>query len=157
VTTLSMWSFGTCDAAEPAREALERLQARLAVEIDDVAVVVWPAGTRRPYSYQVGATGTAELTGAFWGLLFGLLFLVPLTGSTGGSEVLDTVGLPEDFLARVRAQIAPGTSALFLLAPGEALGPIRSALSAANPEALIRALSPAQAKTLLYAFGADDS
>jgi uncharacterized membrane protein len=157
MTTLSIWRFGAGDAAEPALDTLEGLQALRLVEIDDVAVVVWPAETHRPRSYQVGAvTGTSELTGAFWGLLFGLLFLVPLAGSTAGPAVLATIGLPEEFLARIRARIVPGTSALFLLAPGESLDPIRSALCPAEFEALIRTLSPEQEETLHYAFGADD-
>ncbi len=45
-------------------------------------MVVWPPGTRRPRTYQAGpAPGPAALSGAFWGLLFGQLFLLPLVGA----------------------------------------------------------------------------
>jgi uncharacterized membrane protein len=151
VTTLSIWRFDTSGAAEPALRSLERLQTRRVIEVDDVAVVDWPAGSRRPQCYQVGTTaGTSELTGAFWGLLFGLLFLLPLAGQ----EVLTSVGLGEEFLARARARVVPGTSALFVLSAGEVLETIRAALADSDP--LLSAFSPEQERELLRAFAASD-
>jgi uncharacterized membrane protein len=146
VTTLSIWGFDASGAAEPALRSLERLQTRRVLEVDDVAVVDWPADSRRPQCYQVG---TSELTGAFWGLLFGLLFLLPLAGQ----EALTSVGLTEEFLARTRSRVVAGTSAVFVLSAGEVLETIRAAI--ADFEPLVSALSAEQERELLRAFAAD--
>src|SRR4051794_15879655 len=80
---------------------LERLQTRRLVAIDDAALLVWRSGSPRPSGYQVGtATGTTALSGAFWGLLFGLLFLIPLAGATEDSAVLAGIGLTDEFRSR---------------------------------------------------------
>jgi uncharacterized membrane protein len=150
VTTLSIWGFDASGAAERALRSLERLQTRRVLEVDDVAVVDWPADSSRPQCYQVGTTaGTSELTGAFWGLLFGLLFLLPLAGQ----EALTSVGLTEEFLARTRERVVAGTSAVFVLSAGEVLETIRAAI--ADSEPLVSALSPEQERELLRAFAAD--
>ena len=71
--TLSVWTFGAPDGAELALRQVERLQLRRAIAVADAAVVAWPAGATRPRTYQVGSVqGTVALSGAFWGLVFGL-------------------------------------------------------------------------------------
>ena len=79
MNTFSVWTFDHPDGAASALRVIERLQTRRRLAIDDAAVVSWPAGKHRPYSYQAGTIdGTAALSGAFWGMLFGGLFLLPL-------------------------------------------------------------------------------
>src|ERR1700761_7722821 len=120
VNTLSVWTFGTADGAAGALRVIERLQTRRRLSIEDAAVVTWPAGKYRPYSYQAGTIdGTAALSGAFWGLLFGLLFLLPLADPAGAASRpagLARAGLPDDLLRQLRGTVTAGTSALFLLA-----------------------------------------
>ena len=57
----------------------------------------------------------------FWGLLFGVLFFIPVCGVAVGSglgailaKVTET-GIDREFAARVRDMVKPGTSCLFLL------------------------------------------
>ena len=155
MNTVSIWRFDTSEGAEDAVSALERLQTRRLITIDDAAVVVWSAGSRRPHCYQVGtAAGTSALSGAFWGLLFGLVLLLPLAGGVEDTAMLATIGLTDDFLSRVRGHVTAGTSAVFLLTDGAVVHRIREALTGAD--LLVSVLDHDQAAALRRAFDADD-
>jgi len=58
---------------------------------------------------------------ASWGLLFGILFFVPIAGLAAGTAIgsltgsLAKVGIKDDFIKSVRGKVTEGTSALFLL------------------------------------------
>jgi uncharacterized membrane protein len=163
---LSVWTFGRPDGAASALRAIERLQTRRRLTIEDASIVSWPAGQHRPCSYQVGTIdGTAALSGAFWGLLFGSLFLVPLAcppGAAVPSAGLAGTGLPDDLLDRLRGQVTAGTSALFLLADATALGTIRDTVPSGPgrpdgpAEPLVARLGHQHEQVLRYVFGADD-
>jgi uncharacterized membrane protein len=160
VNTVSIWRFDTSKGAEAALRTLVRLQTRRLVMIDDAAVVVWPTGSRRPHGYQVGtAAGATELSGAFWGLLLGLLFLLPLAGATEGTDgagVLSRIGLTDEFLAEVRDRITPGSSALFLLSGAPAVDGLREAFADTRVDLLIRTLDREHEAALHRAFDADE-
>jgi uncharacterized membrane protein len=57
----------------------------------------------------------------FWGLLFGLLFFVPVFGMAIGAGLgtlmgkVEKSGIDREFQAQVRDLLQPGTSALFLV------------------------------------------
>ncbi len=80
-------------------------------------------------SYAVGTTGRPGsgrgFPGMFWEALFGLVFLVPVAGSSYGPgagalfETVTQVGVDDGFRARARGALVPGTSGLALLLAGE--------------------------------------
>ena len=84
--------------------------------------------------------GTAEgsAKGAFWGGVAGIFVLAPIAGAAVGGAVGGLVarlrrGVNDDFVARVREQITPGTSALLVLssdAKAELIGPAIAAMDA---------------------------
>lgn len=155
--TVGIWRFDTCEGVEPALRTVERLQTRRIVTIDDAAVIVWRTGAARPSGYQVGtAAGTAALSGAFWGLLFGHLLLLPMTGEQEPIDVLDRIGLPDEFLAGARARVVPGTSALFLLADAAAIDDLHGVVSD-GADLLVRTLQPVHEAALRRAFAADET
>jgi uncharacterized membrane protein len=97
------------------------VQSQYAFDLLDGAVVSFPEGAKKPRTRQLHVTkGAAALTGAFWGFLFGLIFFVPLLGLTLGAGLgalvaaLANFGIDDDFIEQVRAEVKPGTSALFL-------------------------------------------
>ena len=58
----------------------------------------------------------------FWGMLFGLLFFVPVLGMAVGAglgalmgKVTKTGGIDREFQEQVRGMLQPGTSALFVM------------------------------------------
>lgn len=165
MTTLSIWKFTSPDGAEQALRTLARLQAERLVVVEDASVVSWPEGRRKPRTWQArDVAGTAALSGAFWGLLFGVLFLLPLVGLAVGAAAglaagaFARIGLSEDFLAKVRDRVTPGTSALFLLTSDEVVDRIRDAFAGVHAELLTSNLSKDQEAALRHAFDdADDA
>ena len=119
---LRAWAFSSDLAAQ---HAVRRMAGslRTAPSFDDLAVVSWPADHRRPFAWQARElSGDRRLSGAFWGLLFAHLFLIPISlgaapWPTGDhlDGALGAIGVDADFVDTVRDRIVPGTSALFLL------------------------------------------
>lgn len=161
MNTLSVWTFGRIDGAASALRVIERLQTRRRLSIQDAAVVSWPPGRHRPYSYQAGTIdGTAALSGAFWGLLFSELFLMPLADPEGAatrSAGLARTGLPDDRLRQLRRTVTAGTSALFLLAHKTALDTIGEDAGFGESELLVNVLKAEHQQVLRHVFGADDA
>jgi uncharacterized membrane protein len=161
VSTVSVWNFDVAGGAASGLRLLERLQNRGRLAINDSAVAEWPPENRRPMTYQVGAvSGDAMLSGAFWGLLFGVLFLAPLAGLTGPiwpPAGLRRIGLPEAMLQQVRDRTTPGTSALFVVSADAELDQIRDALTSteASPACVASTLTSEEESALRHAFGTD--
>ena len=123
MATLSVLKFNDLAGADRVLIALEGLQERQMITLED-AVVRWPAGDKKPKTHQLHSTATGAGWGAFWGFLFGLIFFVPFLGAAIGAGMggltgsLADVGIDDDFIRQVREQVTPGTSALFALTSG---------------------------------------
>jgi uncharacterized membrane protein len=161
MSTMSVWTFDATGGAASGLRVLERLQIRGRLRISDSAVAEWRPEDRRPVTYQFGAvSGEAMLSGAFWGLLFGVLFLAPLAGLTGPPwppAGLRRIGLPETLLQQVRDRTAPGTSALFVVSADAELDRIRDALTTTGtaPACAASTLTSDEESALRHAFGTD--
>jgi uncharacterized membrane protein len=125
LATLSVLKFEDPNGADRVLIALEGLQERQLITLEDAAVVSWPQGNKKPTTRQLHSTaGAGAGWGAFWGFLFGLIFFVPLLGMAIGagtgalSGSLADVGIDDDFIRQVREKVTPGTSALFALTSG---------------------------------------
>ncbi len=125
MATLSVLKFEDPNGADRVLIALEGLQERQLITLEDAAVVSWPQGNKKPTTRQLHSTaGAGAGWGAFWGFLFGLIFFVPLLGMAIGagtgalSGSLADVGIDDDFIRQVREKVTPGTSALFALTSG---------------------------------------
>ena len=128
MATLTVWKFSTPGGAAEAATRLQDLAERGVVVVHDAASVSWEKRAKKPETRQLAGTGTAGALGdSFWGLLFGLIFLVPLLGAAIGAATgavagsLTDVGIDDTFINKVRDQITPGTSALFVLSPDAAM------------------------------------
>jgi len=148
MATLSVWKFNDPNGAENAAEILEGLQKQELVKIHDAATVTWPEGKKRPKTRQLHhLAGLGALSVSFWGLLFGLLFFVPLLGLAVGAAVgglsgsLADVGIDDDFINGVREEVQPGTSALFVLTSDAVLDKVRDAFAGTKPELIHTNLS----------------
>src|SRR6266516_5503310 len=77
MATIVVFKFPTAEGADTMLNTLEGLQQQQLIQINDGAVVSWPAGASKPKTSQLSkgaTTGAGALGGAFWGFLFGLLF-----------------------------------------------------------------------------------
>jgi uncharacterized membrane protein len=120
-TSLVVLKFDTPDGADKGLELALSLQKQL-LQLLDAAIVTWPPGKRKPKTRHLGdQTCTGAWYGAFWGMLLGFLFFMPLLGAAWGAALgaisghFADYGVGRDFIEKVRAKVKEGTSALFLL------------------------------------------
>jgi uncharacterized membrane protein len=142
--TLTVWRFDTPEGAQNALQILERLARENVISLSDAATVSWPAGEPKPHTHQVQApVGVGAMGSAFWGLVFGLIFFVPLLGAELGAATgavsgsLADVGIDDSFINRVRDQVTPGTSALFVISPDAVLDRLKDEFAANAPADLV--------------------
>jgi len=158
--TLTVWKFDDPDGARDAVRALEGMQKENLLTILDFAVVSWEEGKKKPSTKQGASLGGAgALGGAFWGMLFGLIFFVPLLGAALGAAAggamgsLADAGIDDDFIKSVRAEVTPGTSALFLMTSDVVLDRVKEGFAVHGPSELIYTnLSQEQEQALRHVF-----
>jgi uncharacterized membrane protein len=160
LATLSVLKFNDPSGADRVLLALQGMQERQLITLEDAAVVSWPQDRKKPKTRQLHSMGGAgALDGAFWGFLFGLIFLVPLfgmaigaaSGALGGS--LNDVGIDDDFIEQVREKVTPGTSALFALTSGATEDRVIEELRQFDFEIISTNLPAEQEQKLREAFG----
>lgn len=159
MATLTVWKFEQADTAERAERLLEGMARQELIKIEDAAVVTWPEGKKSPKTRQLSSmTGTGALGGAFWGLLFGLIFFVPILGMAVGAAMgaatgsLADVGISDEFIARLRQQIQPGTSALFLLSREAVIERVGPEFEKLHPQLIESNLDPEDEQKLREVF-----
>ena len=136
MATLTVWKFDSAGGAANALGLLERMQKEELLRIDDGAYVYWPEDKKKPKTEQLHSmTGAGALGGSFWGLLFGLIFFVPLLGMAIGAAMgaltgsMADVGIDDSFIRRMRDEIQPGTSALFVLSSDAVVDKVKEAFA----------------------------
>ena len=162
MATLTVWKFDSPTGAGDAARTLQDLSDDDLI-IRDAATVVWELDEKKPRTHQLTSTaGTGALGGAFWGLLFGMVFYVPLLGAAIGAATgalagsLTYVGIDDVFINKVRDQVTPGTSALFVLTSEEVMDRFRKALAGHQPaDLIVTNLSGAQEAALRSVFPAE--
>ena len=161
--TLTVWKFETAGGADEATNILRDLASKQLITIEDAATVRWDEGKKKPKTRQLNnLAGAGALGGAFWGMLFGLIFFVPLLGAAIGAAsgalggALSDVGIDDDFINRIRDEVTPGTSALFLMSSGAVVDKVRESFGSGQPELVFTNLSEEQEQALRAAFAEED-
>ncbi len=159
MSTLTVWKFHDPDGAEHALETLKGLAKEHLIDVYDGATLSWEPGAKKPKTKQMHSTSAAgALGGSFWGFLFGLIFFIPLVGLAVGAAVgaiggaLTNVGIDDEFIAKVRSEITPGTSALFVLTANAVQDKVRAAFTGQHAELISSNLTEEQDKALRAAF-----
>lgn len=161
--TLTVWKFDSAHGADDATGVLKDLASRHLITIQDAATVRWDEGKKKPKTQQLhNLAGAGALGGAFWGMLFGLIFFVPLLGAAIGAAAgalggaLTDVGIDDKFINRVRDQVTPGTSALFVMSTNAVVDKVKEAFAGTNPELTFTNLSDEQEAAIREAFSEQD-
>ena len=154
MNTFAVWPQDTPEGAAELLETFRPLIEQKAIRIGDAAIVSWPQGHRKPKIRGLGSIdGPGMLWSGFWGMLFGVIFLVPVGGlgfgATAGALAggLHDFGIDEGFISDVRRGVIPGSSALVTLSDGAAADQM---LAAAHPhvDPLRSELNPEQERRL---------
>jgi uncharacterized membrane protein len=162
MATLTVWKFDTPTGADDAVVTLESLAKQELIKIHDAATVSWAPDKKKPKTRQLNhLAGAGALGGAFWGLLFGILFFIPLIGLAIGAAAgaiagsLTDVGIDDDFIGKIRDQVTPGTSALFVMSSDAVLDKVEEAFKGAHAQLVSTNLSKEQEDKLREAFAED--
>jgi uncharacterized membrane protein len=163
MATMTVWKFPTADGAARAENTLQELQRKELIQIHDAAIVTYPEGAKKPKTRQLRSlAGAGALGGAFWGMLFGLIFFIPLLGLAIGAGMgalagsMSDVGIDDSFIRRMREEIQPGTSALFVLSSGAVVDKVRDAFAGQQMILVETNLSHEQEDKLREVFSEED-
>jgi uncharacterized membrane protein len=162
MSNLVVLAFETEDGALEMRDAMVTLQKQHIVELEDAAVVIRRADGKVKVKQAVSLVGQGALGGAFWGMLIGIIFLMPwlglamgaLGGALGG-KMADT-GVDDEFIKEVGEKIEPGHSALFLLIRSATQDKLEEELKDYHATIIQTSLSNEDEARLRDFFGAED-
>ncbi len=161
MATLTVWKFETADGAQGALDKVVELSKQQLIQIQDAAIVSWPAGKKSPKTRNLGdMTGRGALTGAFWGMLFGLIFFIPFFGLAVGAAMgalagkFSDYGIDDNFIKQVREKVTEGTSALFLLTSGAVQDKVKQAFAGTSMQLVQSNLNSEQEARLREEFAA---
>jgi len=161
MNTMTVFKFGTPEGAQEMLNKVYKLQNEQLITVVDAATVSWPEGRKAPKTKQaVNLTGAGAMDGAFWGMLFGLLFFVPWFGMAAGAAMgalsghFADYGIDDAFIKRIRDEVEPGTSALFLMTTNAVVDRVVDEIKNLDFELVSTNLSKEQDEALKDAFGA---
>jgi uncharacterized membrane protein len=121
LSDLIVIAFPTEAKAEEIRQKLLAMQKEYLVELGDAVVAVKDSDGNVKLNQMINMTAAGAVSGAFWGSLIGLIFLMPLAGAALGAAsgtlcgYLTDIGIEDKWMKETAAAIQPGTAALFVL------------------------------------------
>lgn len=107
--------------AEEMRQKLIGLQKEYLIEIGDAAIAVMHEDGKVKLNQLLNTTALGAVSGSFWGLLIGAIFLMPLFGAALGAAsgalggALTDYGIDDKFMKDLAGSLQPGNAALFVL------------------------------------------
>lgn len=114
-------AFPSEQKADEVRSKLLAMQQDYTIALGDAVVAVKHEDGSVKLNQLINTTAIGAVSGAFWGTLIGLIFLMPLAGAAVGAAsgalggTLSDFGIDDNFIKEVTAAIPPGSAALFLL------------------------------------------
>ena len=103
------------------RAALVKLQKEYLIDMEDVVVVTKDDKGKVKLHQAQNLTALGAVSGGFWGVLIGMIFLNPLLGAAVGagagalSGALTDIGISNNMMKSFAESFKPGCSALFVL------------------------------------------
>ncbi len=121
MSDLIVVEFKDKESAFEARAELAKMQEEYLIKMEDVVVVTKNEKGKIKLHQAVNLTATGAVQGSFWGMLIGFLLLNPLLGAAVGagagalSGKLSDIGINDQFMKDLSADLTEDTSALFIL------------------------------------------
>ena len=107
--------------AEEVRQRLFKLQKEYLITLSDAVIAVKTEAGPVKLNQLVNTTAVGAVSGSFWGLLIGVIFLNPLLGVALGAAsgalggALSDYGIDDAFMKKLSDTLQPGNAALFIL------------------------------------------
>lgn len=121
MSTLIAIVYPTEAKAEEVRRKFIELQKQYLVTLGDAVIATKNESGEVKLNQLVSMTAAGAVSGSFWGLLIGLIFLNPLIGAAVGAAsgavggALTDVGINDKFMKDLAGSLQPGNAALFVL------------------------------------------
>ncbi|HHB80618.1 MAG TPA: DUF1269 domain-containing protein [Aliiroseovarius sp.] len=122
MSELMVIGYDNPKTAEEARKALFGMAKEYLVDVADAVVATVDEKGKVKLGQIVHPWSVGMAGGAFWGLLIGLIFFMPLVGVLTGAAAgaltgaLSDYGINDQFMKDVSDVLQPGQAALFILA-----------------------------------------
>ena len=97
------------------------MQRDYLIDLEDAVVAVKDAKGKVKLNQAMNLTAAGAVSGGFWGMLIGMIFLNPLIGfavgaaSGAASGSLNDLGINDQFMKDLAASMTPNCSMLFVL------------------------------------------
>jgi len=158
MTDMVVLAFDGVETGSNVKNRLIELNNQFLLKLDQVVEVVRKPDGEIKIKEEPRLTGVGAVSGAFWGLLMGLIFLVPVAfiiGSVSGAVAghFAKYGISKEYMKEIDAAIQPGQSALFLLVDNVKADRVIPMLTEFHPKVLRTSLSADQEAKLKEAFG----
>jgi uncharacterized membrane protein len=140
--------------AEEVRQRLLQLQKEYLISISDAVIAVKTDSGSIKLNQLVNTTATGAISGSFWGLLIGVLFLNPIVGVAIGAAsgalggALSNFGIDDSFMKELATSIQPGNAALFVLIKNMTADKVLKEIKDAGGVVLKTSLDETKEKTL---------
>ncbi len=159
MTDMVVLAFDGVDTADNVRNKLIDLNNQYLLNLSQVVEVIRKEDGQVKIKDEHRLTSIGALGGAFWGLLIGLIFLVPAAGFVVGTVSgaiaghFTKYGISKEYMSQIDAAIQPGQSALFILADNVKMDRVIPMLTEFHPKVLRTSLTTDQEEKLREAFG----
>jgi len=163
MTEIVVLAFDGVETADKAKNRLADLDSQYLINLDQVVEVVRKPDGQVKIKEEPRLTGLGAIGGGFWGLLVGLIFLVPaagfLMGTVSGAIAghFAKYGITKEYMNQINEAIQPGQSALFLLAEDVKVDRVVPMLTEFHPRVLRTSLTTEQEAKLKETFGASSA
>jgi uncharacterized membrane protein len=107
--------------AEEVRNRLLSLQKEYLIKLGDAVIATRDDAGKVKLNQLMNTTAAGAMSGSFWGMLIGVLFLNPLVGLAIGAAsgalggALTDFGINDTFMKDLSTSLQPGNAALFVL------------------------------------------
>ena len=121
MSELIILGYDSHETAQQAFAKVERLQQDFVVDLAGLAVVRVDADGKKHVDTSGPIVGSSAASGALWGMLIGILFLVPGIGALVGGAMgalsgkLAQGGIDRAFRERVEGMLQPGSAAVVVM------------------------------------------
>ncbi len=121
MSTLIVIVYPSEAKAEEVRSTLIELQKEYLIKLSDAVIATKSENGKIKLNQLLNTTAAGAVSGSFWGLLVGVLFLNPLLGMAVGATsgalggALTDVGVNDAFMKDLSSSLTPGSAALFVL------------------------------------------